>query len=56
MDDNIRKKLSKERLSPEELKKELKKSKMYFLEDSCKELILEGITSIEEYQTIISTT
>lgn len=54
VDDKIRTMLSKERRSPEELKKILKKAGMYFLEDSCKALVLEGITSFEEYASTIA--
>ncbi len=53
MDNTIQTLLSKTRPSPEELKKVLQKSGMYFLEDSCRELVLEGITSFEEFATTI---
>lgn len=54
MDDEVKHKLTKEKLSAEEIRDFLKKKGMYFLEDSCRELVLEGITSIEEFSSLVT--
>ncbi|MCK9537306.1 MAG: GspE/PulE family protein [Bacilli bacterium] len=52
IDEEIRTLLSKQRIPTIQLKKILKDKGMMFLEDSCRNYVLEGVTSIDEFNTI----
>lgn len=52
MSDSLKSFLSHERRSPEELTELLKKQGMKFLQDSARDLVLEGVTSFEEFANL----